>query len=435
MTYKINKNDIAWEKIFSDLNILEEIKSNGCFIIKSDEINRYREARLMTKFDHAEQLPKIFTDNQLALLPITRGSYCIANMEIFDSLSDNKVEIQSFPAPLMYESIDYNNLTSEAAVINCAYVSEIIQDFIGEQEIKPTVSGRMGSSSFEFQILNSDNNTISIKVNNAQIEIDGGFEGEFSLCIVEAKNYISDTFVIRQLFYPYKLWSKKINKPVRPIFLSYTNGIFHFREYKFENSQQYNSIKLIREKKYILEDRLLTLETIQEILYDSKEYSKEPNVPLPQADNLERLINFCELLYSKNQDQDFTTQKITELYGFDSRQTDYYYNAGRYLGLIEKQRTSGGAITFELTDKGKNIFQLPLSHRNLELIKLILSFQIFNESLKIYFESGSSPNKAQLVQIIQETPLARKINKTTMERRASTVRGWLDWIFESVEQT
>ena len=173
--------------------------------------------------------------------------------------------------------------------------------------------------------------------------------------------------------------------------------------------------------------------TIEEILYsyNSDKYTLEPNTPFPQADSLERLVNFCELLYFKT--EDLTNNKITELYGFDKRQTDYYYNAGCYLGLIQKVKTSDRAIAFELTNKGKNIFQLPLSQRNLEIIKLILSFRVFNESFKAYLENGAPPTKEYLVKIMKNVHLARNINETTMKRRASTIRSWLNWILESAQ--
>ena len=55
--YSTNKE--AWEKIFEDFNILEEIDKNGFFKITSKQINEYREARLMTKFDNSEAIPEI----------------------------------------------------------------------------------------------------------------------------------------------------------------------------------------------------------------------------------------------------------------------------------------------------------------------------------------------------------------------------------------
>ena len=79
-------------------------------------------------------------------------------------------------------------------------------------------------------------------------------------------------------------------KKIRPIFLTYTNGIFHLREYQFNELCNYNSIVLIKEKKYRLKDtseQLLNIETIQEILKSISIVDEPTNVPFPQADSFE----------------------------------------------------------------------------------------------------------------------------------------------------
>lgn len=68
-------NDRAWEQLFDKYHILDEISNNGSFTISAEQIKEFREPRLMTKFDHKVNLPKVFADNGLAILPITRGDY------------------------------------------------------------------------------------------------------------------------------------------------------------------------------------------------------------------------------------------------------------------------------------------------------------------------------------------------------------------------
>ena len=57
----MTKNDEAWEKLFERYQILEEVNKNDCFKIQASQINQERESRLMAKFDHVVNLPKIFT--------------------------------------------------------------------------------------------------------------------------------------------------------------------------------------------------------------------------------------------------------------------------------------------------------------------------------------------------------------------------------------
>ena len=108
--------------------------------------------------------------------------------------------------------------------INCAYVSGILADFIEDNNLLPTVSGRMSSNTFSFNINNTKLKLpVSVKVANSQVEIDGGYEGLNCLSLIEAKNSISDDFLIRQSCYPYRLWQSKIDKNVKPIFMIYSN--------------------------------------------------------------------------------------------------------------------------------------------------------------------------------------------------------------------
>lgn len=123
------KNDDAWGKLFDKYDIINHVEKNGQFIITSTQINEFREARLMTKFDHRINLPKLFSKNKLSILPISRGSYIISNFDAYKDFEalNHKIFKVSFPEHI--ESIDYKNITSEAMAINCAYISNIFSDF------------------------------------------------------------------------------------------------------------------------------------------------------------------------------------------------------------------------------------------------------------------------------------------------------------------
>ena len=422
-----SKNDIAWEAIFEEYRILDRLAKNDRVSISSMEINEFREARLMTKFDHRSQLPELFVEHKLSILPTSRGTYEIGAFETFCDFNKEDVEIVPVNFPTFLESIDYKDITSESIAINCAFISKILHDFTGEENLFPTVSGRMSSSLFDFAI-NSKQKTFRINVENSQIEIDGGFEGDNSLNLIEAKNYISDDFLIRQLYYPYRLWSDKIVKRVRPIFLTYSNGIFDLREYEFTNPELYNSIRLLQHKKYALQERDINIENIQNIL-DNVQVAKEPELPFPQADSFERVINLCELLKQKGF---ISKEDITHNYDFDHRQTDYYSNAAKYLGLIEG-RCENQQIGCTLTQDGIRIFNLPIVERQLEFVRLILSRAAFKNTLKLYFDKGDVPTKDEVIEIMKDARLYNIDSEQTYRRRASTVISWINWILELIE--
>lgn len=423
-----SKNDIAWRRLFEKYKISEKVNAEGFCEIKASAINELREARLMTKFDFKSQLPEVFLNNDFSILPISRGSYIISDFDTFQDFESNEIEIIKMDFPNYIESINFNNITSESTALNCAYVSGIIEDFVQDEELKPTISGRMSSSIFNFNIT-SKKSLLNINVNNSQIEIDGGYEGIESLNLIEAKNSISKDFLIRQVFYPYKLWENKITKKVRPLFLTYSNGVFHFREYVFEDSTHYNSLKLIREKKYAIRDGAINVELIQKILNQVK-IVKEPTVSFPQADSFERVINLCELL---NEKEALGRDYITDNYDFNVRQTNYYTDAGRYLGLIDKKQKSGEIIYF-LTENGQKLFNLSIFDRQQKFIELILSHLAFSKTLNLYFKKGEAPNKEEIVEIMKKLNLHKVESESTYKRRSSTILSWINWILDQVEE-
>lgn len=422
------KNDIAWEKLFDKYSILNNIHKKGHFVINSSTINEFREARLMTKFDFRSQLPALFADNKLSILPISRGSYVLSTFEMFKNFDSNAVPVTRFEFPSHLESIDSNNITSESTALNCAYISGMLEDFTGDEQLKPTISGRMSSGVFNFSIQTSSA-LLPVRVNKAQLEIDGGYEGINSLNLVEVKNSISRDFLVRQLFYPFKLWEGKVTKPVRNLFLTYTNGIFHFREYVFTNINDYNSAYLVKQKKYVLYSGVINLEVIQKTLHQVDIVS-EPSIPFPQANSFERIINLCELLQDNGS---LSKEEITDNYDFDKRQTNYYTDAGRYLGWIEKVNSEGG-IYFQLTTTGSRLFELSITLRQIEFVKTILSHVVFKRTLELYFKKLDKPTKEEIVQIMKTSNLYNVNSESTFERRASTISRWIDWILSLVEE-
>ena len=74
-------------------------------------------------------------------------------MKTFQALTDNpNVQLVEKTIPANIESIGFSAITSEALAINCAYVSNILSDFTEQENLLPTVSGRMKSDNFSFTI-------------------------------------------------------------------------------------------------------------------------------------------------------------------------------------------------------------------------------------------------------------------------------------------
>ena len=425
-----SKNDHAWEKLFQEYNILSHIETHGYFTISASQIKRYREPRLMAKFDHKINLPQIFAQNALAILPISRGSYIISHIEAYQSFQTLDRSVTRVVLPDNIQSLDSSHIPSETIAVNCALASGILADFLEDDALLPTVSGRMGSGYFRFGIHNIRNNaTYPITVNNAQIEIDAAFEGIRSLSLIEAKLDLAEDFLIRQLYYPYCVWSRRVSKLVRPIFFVYSNGIFSLYEYQFQNPVHYNSLILVRHKNYSIEDTTIQLAEIRKIAANTQ-IIPEPHIPFPQANSFDRIINLCEILNTK----DLTCEEITEKYAFDMRQADYYTNAARYLGLIEKQHDSNIAPLFFLTVKGKQIINSNYKQRPLAFCTLILQHEIFGKTFNRCMDFGMMPNTQEVVDIMRGSHLYNLESESTYKRRASTVTSWVNWMIKLTQQ-
>jgi hypothetical protein len=452
-----SKNDIAWETLFAKYDILNYIKQNGLFEITSTQINEERESRLMAKFDHKANLPLIFKKNNLSILPLSRSKYIIGNFQTHLTVKYNAKALTttvSFPEDI--ESIDYTHLNSENIAINCAFNSGIIKDLVescinvqtkldsvpknfssNNYEVYYSISGRMSTGTFSFSINNIDTNInedISskywINVNNSQCEIDAGFESRDYFLIIEAKNYEVDDFLVRQLYYPYRLWSSKISKKVIPVLMTYSNstGVFSFFIYKFKDINDYNSVELVFQCNYKISPEYITREEIDQLYSSIKIKPKNEDITFPQADDFKKIVDLISLL----KDQNLTRDEITLNYQFDARQTNYYTDAARYLNLVEKCIDNPTQkVFFQLTTEGNYIVELGYKRKILKLTEKILENEVFYKTYQLTLENGTIPSKKEICQIMTLCNL--NFSPSTIERRSSTVRRWIEWILQVVE--
>lgn len=314
------------------------------FEISADQIKEFREPRLMTKFDTKESLPKIF--NNMSILPNSRGTYLIGYFDTYEEFPPIEREIHHVYFPEYLETIDKDNINSEANAINAICISGILDDFLEDDEFLHTISGKMSSGIFKFNIYDKKfKKYVNINVNNSQIEIDAGFENMNSICLIEAKNIVHDNFIVRQLYYPLRCWKNKVSKPIRTVFMIYSNNIFRLIEYEFTDVNNYNSIRFIKQKNYSFEVVTISLDDLIDIYKNSKSLPEPEGVPFLQANNFNTVISLLELL----NEEELTPSEIADKIGFDIRQSDYYFNAARYLGLAEKITDYDSSIKMQLT--------------------------------------------------------------------------------------
>ncbi len=256
----MNVNE-AWSKLFEKYDILNKIQSEGAFFITANQIKKFKEPRLMAKWDSSENLPSIFKKHNINILPISRNGYVLSDFKLYEpipELGEHITEMQKVEIP-EYETIDIGNISSEANAINVLMLSKILDDFLDEE-----------------------------------------------------------------------------NK---------------------------------------------------------------------------------------------TTEEIAETMEFDLRQSDYYYNAGKYLGLFEKKDVEDEEKIVKkvsLSKLGKDTVKLRYKERQLKLVSLILEHEIFNKLFIKVYNSGQLPTKKAIQNIMRENNVC---NEGQIVRRSSSVYSWLKWIF------
>lgn len=431
---KSRQIDELWENIFQDFDILKVIEKKGRFEISAKQINAYKEARLMTKFDHKNSLPNIFFDNGLSILPVTRGTYIIGQFDAYSTLKDNRrINSNEVSFPQWIRSINPKEITTESAAIEVAFLSGMIHELLNIDintisSLVPTISGRMSSGSFCYSLDGVDNNKIPVDVKNSQMEIDAGFESPDSLVLLEAKMHTASTFLVRQLFYPYRAWKNKINKEIIPVYLECSNNFYTFSVFKFNDDKNYNSIELVQKMRFMIGAEEITLNDIIQVSNEVRNcYVKEsPDTIFPQANDLNKIVEIIDLLNTSD-NEGISKESLTLDLDFVYRQADYYANAGKYLGIF---RDNNKMIS--LTATGREFYGKNYKDRCLLLTKLILQHEIFNEAFCQYQEKGNDFDVGDIFNLIKQRGLLSGYSDATIQRRSQTVLAWIKTIISFI---
>lgn len=436
-----SKTNIAWTSLFNDYSILNEINKNGTYEITTDAIKEYREPRLMAKFDSEDALPEIFRENDINILPLSYSSYVIGRFKLFKKFPKKNYK-KPIPISLMdFQTLKPESITSEANAINVLVLSKALDDFLNTKENYGTFNGRMGSGPFNY-FVNTTTSREYIESQTVQLEIDGGFENADSVVIMEAKNVIHDDFNIRQLYFPYRLWRKQVTKPIRLVFSIYNNFIYRLLEYRFADDEDLNSIELVKEAYYTLENIYVGLDELHSVIsYTYPIYrddgSDSIKIVFPQANSVERFISLLELI--KQSPIPLTAEEIAEELEFDIRQSDYYYNMGSYLQMLEKRPTDKGIAVF-ITKEGVDFLKLNFRGRLFKLVESLCKHAIWKELLYRMVDPQNVINNNNKPYIETNDEIAELLlnhhivpANSTATRRASSIRAWLHWIASCVE--
>lgn len=409
MTSEIREED--WQKIFSSyVDTTEDMVTIHTDSIK--EIAR-KDLRLMTKFDTYESQPQVFKENGYFLLPLqNRGDFALIRGNGFQELE----KIEASPKKWVNRlGAALRPGRSEAKYINVAYLSGMLEDFLGIKGLKMLQTGRKYTSPFSFYV----GNVGPINVDSVQIQVDGEFINK-KLVLLEAKVGQFDNFNKRQLFYPYRYWDIQLeDKEITSLFFVYDtkNEQFNFWQFAIEDKEQYNSFHVEKKASYtaISPTKETTIQDAERA--GQKAGAVEQTWDVPQADDFEKVSTFPFAV-----EEGFnTSKKIAKFFDFEVRQSNYYRQAAEIIGLVKVDTKTH---TYELTSAGKKYVNSNAFDRNMLLSGLLFKLPFVQEIVRI-IEGEGDISFDEIARIIEKNS---DLGTRTSKRRTRTIKKWFEWI-------
>lgn len=406
MINNLNREE-AWTEIFKKFPIIDKVDESGYYDIGADDIKFFKEPRLMCKVDYREGMPTIMAENGLSILAINNGLYRIARNSPFININElNTKSVTDIPPPDLI-TLNHINPSSESAALDIAYATGILDKVFNEPS-RLTIRGRKRCD-LDFNI-----GRISYPVRGVQVEVDGGYESDLGIHLIEAKIGSTSNINIRQLLYPHRYWHNfsNLRKKVSSYVFLYQEGIYRFIPFHAEGDCY--TVDHSGEKLFKLSEKIpsINLMTISPQVGVTKGF-----VPFPQADKLEKVI---AILIKITESESTPKEDLFLMFDLVPRQIDYYTNAVLWLGLIEYNNKTQ---EFKPTERGLEISKKSYTTQIAEVAKIILTNSVFNFALH-------NPHKA--------VPNPIRINnglttESTYNRRMMTVFSWLNHIKKILE--
>lgn len=141
----------------------------------------------------------------------------------------------------------------------------------------------------------------------------------------------------------------------------------------------------------------------------------------PQANNIESLISLIGVSEENLRNFSFVRERIGVT---TDRQVSYYISALKFLGIIDEHK--------KYTEVGKKLCQKQGYVFRIGLCDLIISKWPFKEIFDLEVKNGRSITQSDISNMILKNN--SKMSFATADRRASTVRKWLNWVEETLNK-
>ena len=181
-------------------------------------------------------------------------------------------------------------------------------------------------------------------------------------------------------------------KKIKNVLLCYSNGIYYLTELVF--GKNYYDYTINPTSAFVIEEPNAKKINLSELLLQPI-ISPNTDIPIPQADDLNKIIDLVLMLNTK---KSMNKHDVADSFEFDERQGDYYSNAGRYLGFIKKEKQN-----YILTELGKKLSSnKSRKERNEILICQILKIDLFNEVISELIKNDLKIDKNLIIQCLEK---------------------------------
>ena len=375
-----------------------------------------REPRLLLSMDTRDKCPHPLADHGVFPLSISTKEFMLLRGDGWYDFPIVKTR-KSYEARLPIELAASTIARGENAHIMRLETSGYLQEFLGSTTLRPAFSGKRMTPEFQVAV-----NGASITVKGAQYEVDQAYATIDDVILVECKKAHYSSCAIRQVYFPYRATrlDEKNHRSVRPIYVTFDEGTgeYRVRELYFQAPDVWESIR--QEKS---ESVTLKLVEPPKNVIDLTSTTLGSN-RIPQADSVDRIQEMPELVAKSM----VKSSLIASYYGFHQRQSSYYRDAVESLGLLKLDRLTD---EYELTADGRRYLEKSPQGRADELARRMSRLPAVRAVLSRLDDSGEAGmERADIAAALlaHAKTTGEQLNSTTANRRASTVRAYLEFI-------
>lgn len=253
-TYTQSNKTARWNAIVERYGIHEHDFDARPFEISTDQIRddcqhfqrtSQKEVRILCKQDSRESRPQVFQEQGLFILPVKNKHFAIVKGEGYVDIPPIQSSLLEYRSEFPFELETSQMGDSEMQHLDRAYALSLVRHFVGDDSLVLTIRGRKYTPAFSFVA-----DKFRIDTESVETKVDGGYEGEKQVVLVEAKSGNASNTIIRQLYYPFRQWQQHTKKPVSTLFFQRINDEYHLWHFGFDDPNDYNSIRLLNSARY-----------------------------------------------------------------------------------------------------------------------------------------------------------------------------------------